>query len=118
MEQLSVNYTLDHHYLYFDIKLLYSSLLNILNNCWFSAVIVAVRNSIGSSRLYEDLKVKHCDSQDAYYVDLEPVFQSLSICNAKTDLDKASLDNCLRKYFKNQIGLQQDPLPFFYFRLA
>ena len=110
----------DKDIFFFDvIKLLYKGLHNPLNNCWFNAVMFAVRNTLGSSRLYEDeFVIGSDDGNDSYCVDksLRPIVASLSLMGSAKVLQKDVLVDCLKSYFKGSstnIGQEQDPYDFF-----
>ena len=87
---------------------------NPRNNCWVNAVIVAIRNSIGASRLWEDQQVMDIySSEEAVFTYLEPLLKQTSMISAVDYLDSELMESCLLKLFPGEIGQHQDPHGFF-----
>ena len=98
--------------------MLYKGLLNLKNNCWFNSVTVAIRNVIGSSRLFEDLMMDVYENSDYYISILRPICDSLSLKNTINEgIDKIQLKNCLIALCEDgsfgKLGEHQDPQTFF-----
>lgn len=92
----------------------FKGLPNPRNYCWVNSSIVAVRNTIGASRLWEDCSMGILESDDSLITALEPLFRQTGLIGAGYNLDGVLLESSLRKNLSSaDYRLQQDPLQFF-----